>query len=1166
MTFARLLAVTIKPYQLSFDAKMGRHAYEIRMFRIRMSTPTPKANPFVTGTFPQASVKSEFACFGNPWRVKYLVWRRNCCHRMLLFSIDRRRLLAIPLLSLLLAAKVTAVPEELPTGAANSLAYSVRCVTNVSQFATLPKTDYLMGCDFHLTGVVTLVDTNRELVVLQDATGAVALNFRCGCSNLEVGQSVTLDGTNACPLFSSFPDYPFRPSGREICSSFETPTNWGEYNLTRMRGYLHPQVSGNYRFWIASDNSSELWLSTDANPWNARRIAFIPRFGWTALRQWTVYTSQHSDVIRLNAGETYYIEALQEQTAEAENLSVGWQEPALEESDISIIGGSYLTPWHDHAGDPESDTNGILREYWTNYPSGDVGGMAGARPFESALTVEKVSLHIHGTGELPEPDDLALNQPWKPEDNYRWVSLEGTVRFQATDSDVPQLEVFTGRTLIQVRALRWNRDISRRMQRLTNAFVRVEGVCEGIQDPNGTMMPGLIWASAENSISIIAAGSTNALPENESELVPATVTNNPASQDYFQTQGIVTFNGRVFDKDLIYMQGGNSVTKVTLQNSFLKKQLTVGRNVELGGALGLGKYLQSISPFFVADMGQQAMPQPIACPPDVRPQANLEGRWSEVEGIVHSINTNGTVSLLSRNGLAYLWLGQATANYLSHCVDARLRARGVLNLTLLDAPLLLIPSRNFIEVEEESPDNPFDTAQWPVANLLAQTFEPLRSHRVRIVGEVTYRDSGSFFVQDKTGAIRAQTLRSPVVNVGDQVEVAAFPSADDSERHLTEALVHVAAPADSITPSSLELNDTSPGQQSGILVQVSATLLGRKTNGVDQMLEMQEKQHIFTATLLTDHGNLPEIEPGSRVRVTGIRQDQPSASSATGDQPLKMELLSSLNILLRNPKDVKVLSGPPWWSWKKTAVLGGLLLITLVVALLWTHLLRRRLERQQTEQLAFSQHVLGKLEEERRRIAGDLHDSLGQMLMVIKHRVMSAAESLPEKPGVKSSMDEISNVTSQALEEVRRISHGLGPHQLDHLGLTRAIRASIDRASQNSSIVFASRVENIDGLFKKEAEILLYRIVQEAVTNILKHSTATEAAVVVKKQPTAVSISIRDNGKGFDPARSSDQMDDFGYGLSGIAERARILKGTFVVESQPGAGTSLTAEIPFKSS
>ena len=1083
---------------------------------------------------------------------------------MLLFRTDRGRLPAIAFLFLLLAGWVKVGAEELPMRPASAATYSARFVTNISQFGTLSPTDFLMGCDFHLTGLVTLVDTNRELVVLQDASGAVALNFRCGCSDLKVGESVALDGTNACPLFSSFPDYPFRPSGHDICRSFETPSDWGEYNLTRMRGYLHPQVSGNYRFWIASDNSSELWLSTDANAWNARRIAFIPRFGWTDRHKWNVFTSQHSDVIQLKAGETYYIEALQEQTAEAENLSVGWQEPEPGEPAITVIPGRYLTPWHDRDDQPDSVTNGILREYWTNYPAGDVAGMAGARPFESALTVEKVAVHVQGPGELPTPVPLALNRPWRPEDNYRWVSVEGAVKFLAAEGDAAQLEVSTGRTPIQVRALHWNPDLAKRMQQLTNAFVKAEGVCEGIRDPNGTMVPGLIWATAENRISLVAGTTTNEIPAAESQLVPTDAAGNASLQSYFQTIGVVTFNDRVFDKDLIFIQANNSsVTKVSLEDPFLKQQLAVGRYVEVGGTLGPGKYLQSISPFFVADMGKQAMPLPIASPPGAQAQTNLEGRWCETEGIIRSVNTNGTLSLVGKNGFAYLWLGQASSNYLAHCVDAKLRARGVLILTLLDDPLLLVPSPDFIDVEEQAPEDPFNTPRWPIASVLAETFEPLHSHRVRIVGQVTYRAAGSFFVQDATGGVRVQCARNCGVGTGDRVEVAAFPPTGDSGRELTEALVRPAALADNITPRNLDLNDASSGQ-GGTLVQVTAMLLVRKTSGADQMLEMQEKQRIFTATLLPGRGNLPEITPGSQVRVTGIRQDQANTSSDTSEQSMKVQFLPSLNILLRNPEDVEVLGGPPWWTWKKAAALVGLLLVTLVMALLWTHLLRRRLERQRAEQLAFSQHVLGKLEEERRRIASNLHDSLGQTLMVIKHRVISTAESLKGEPAIRGSMDEISTVTSQAIEEVRRIINGLGPHQLDHLGLTRAIRALIDRASENGSIVFASRIENIDGLFEKDAEIHLYRIVQEAVTNILKHSAATEATVVIKKQATTVSISMRDNGKGFDPARSSAQMDDFGYGLSGIAERVRILKGTLALESQPGAGTSVTAEIPFK--
>ena len=234
----------------------------------------------------------------------------------------------------------------------------------------------------------------------------------------------------------------------------------------------------------------------------------------------------------------------------------------------------------------------------------------------------------------------------------------------------------------------------------------------------------------------------------------------------------------------------------------------------------------------------------------------------------------------------------------------------------------------------------------------------------------------------------------------------------------------------------------------------------------------------------------------------------------------------------------------------------------LVVALLWVRLLHRRLERQREAQLAFSRRVLERLEDERRRIAVNLHDSLGQTLMLIKNHAILAIQRPSEETGLRHRLDEISGVTSQAIEEVRRITHGLRPYQLDRLGLTQAIRASVSRASENSSIVFACRVKDMDGVFDKDAEIHVFRIVQEAITNVVKHSAATEAAVVILKRSSVVSLSIRDNGRGFDPAQPSSKPHDLGYGLSGIAERVRILGAALVISSRPGEGTSLTVEVP----
>jgi len=1026
-------------------------------------------------------------------------------------------------------------------------------LTNTAQFRTLPDAEYLAGCDFRLTGVVTLVDTNRDLVVLQDATGAAALNFHIGNRELQVGQFVTINGTNCCPLFQSFPDYPYYPSGRNICSSFEAPMNWGEYNLTRMRGYLHPEVTGAYTFWIASDNSSELWLSPNADPSKARKIASIPRFGWVLSHEWSRYPSQVSEPIQLEAGKTYYIEALQEQTTVGENLSVAWQGPGLTRS---VVDGRYLTPWNEARRSIEASTNGVLREYWTNYSDGDLSGMGGARPFESALTVKDVGIYIHGPGNLPKPVPIAMNQPLPVERNYRWVQVEGVVTFKAVAENTATLELSDGQSQVQVRVKPWNEEMLGQLKQSSNLVVRVDGVCEGVYDENGTLMPGLIWASAENSVSFLKTVTTDEFTSTN-KIVATT----PAKQGFYGTRSVVTFNGRVFDKDYIFVQEGNTPMLVSLDGLALKDQLKVGQGVDLGGALGPGKYLQVITPLVVTELGWYSMPKPIADPLDVPNPASLEGRWSEMEGVIHSVNTNGTLTIVGKGGRSYLWLDKTPASYLAHYVDAEVCARGVLMPNMLDEPLLLIPSRNFLDVEDEPPKNPFAVHQYLIADLLSEPMERSWSRRVRVVGEVTYQDAHSFFFQDASGGIRVRTSNEPTVKVGETAEVVAFPPLNRFDFSLTEPLVRAAKPVEHFSPKDLDLSEALSSKQSGTLIRTSATMLACKTNGEHQVLELQEQERVFVATLAANRGRLPDMVPGSRLQITGVYDEKPATSPSAAASPASAPQI--INILLRSQKDVAVLSGPPWWTWKRTATLVGTLLTILIVTLLWIHLLHRRLERQHTSRLAFSRQVLERLEDERRRIAINLHDSLGQTLLVIKNHAMLAMQGSLEEKDLRHRLDEISGTTSQAIDEVRRITHGLRPYQLDRLGLTQAVRALTDHASRHNSILFASRINDIDGLFDKDSEIHVYRIVQEAITNVVKHSAATEATVVVKKWATFVSLSIRDNGRGFDPAKQSAQRHDLGYGLSGIAERVRILKGTLALDSKPGEGTSLTVEVPF---
>ena len=212
-------------------------------------------------------------------------------------------------------------------------------LTNINQFRDVFTENADIACHFHLIGTVTMVDTNRNLFVLQDATGAMAVDLNEKPTSLQPGQFISIQGAEASPYLESFPNYPYQPSGSDIRDSFKAPSNWGEYHLTRMRGYLHPPLTGKYTFWIASDNSSELWLSSDDEPRKAKRIAFIK--DWVKEHEWSHFPSQRSETISLSADKTYYIEAISEQLQLDENLAVAWQPPGFGQS---IIDGVYLTP------------------------------------------------------------------------------------------------------------------------------------------------------------------------------------------------------------------------------------------------------------------------------------------------------------------------------------------------------------------------------------------------------------------------------------------------------------------------------------------------------------------------------------------------------------------------------------------------------------------------------------------------------------------------------------------------------------------------------------------------------------------------------------------------------------------------------------------------------
>jgi signal transduction histidine kinase len=246
-----------------------------------------------------------------------------------------------------------------------------------------------------------------------------------------------------------------------------------------------------------------------------------------------------------------------------------------------------------------------------------------------------------------------------------------------------------------------------------------------------------------------------------------------------------------------------------------------------------------------------------------------------------------------------------------------------------------------------------------------------------------------------------------------------------------------------------------------------------------------------------------------------------------------------------------------WWF-----VTLASLTVAGLMALIWRQRVAQ-LQRAHAAQQAFSRQLIASQESERKRIAAELHDSLGQRLVIIKNLALILLNG-SATDGAREQIDEISSEASQALGEVREISYNLRPHQLDRLGLTKAVEALVKKAAAASPIAFTAEIADIDGVFPKESEINFYRVAQESVSNVVKHSAATEASVIVRREDGRIALTVRDNGKGFAPDTPQPEPVSGGFGLVGISERATLLGGHAAIHSAPGRGTTIDISIDLR--
>jgi two-component system sensor histidine kinase UhpB len=221
------------------------------------------------------------------------------------------------------------------------------------------------------------------------------------------------------------------------------------------------------------------------------------------------------------------------------------------------------------------------------------------------------------------------------------------------------------------------------------------------------------------------------------------------------------------------------------------------------------------------------------------------------------------------------------------------------------------------------------------------------------------------------------------------------------------------------------------------------------------------------------------------------------------------------------------------------------------------------LERIEDERRRSGQLAMRAQEEERRRLARDLHDEVNQALTAILLRLEALAQETPVERAPEVA--ELKRLVNQAMDELLNLARQLRPSALDDHGLVPAVETQLKRFAARTGIEVRLDTRGDPDLLPEVVQTAIYRVAQEALTNVTRHAAATVVELDLEEHDRAAELRVRDDGSGFDPsvmARTDSEGPADGLGLVGMAERARLVGGELDVRSAPGGGTTITLRVP----
>jgi len=533
----------------------------------------------------------------------------------------------------------------------------------------------------------------------------------------------------------------------------------------------------------------------------------------------------------------------------------------------------------------------------------------------------------------------------------------------------------------------------------------------------------------------------------------------------------------------------------------------VGNFLEVEGKTDRGSFAPVVRARHLNFLGGGKLPEPMQSSWDQLMAGSLDDQWVEIKGVVENATShpagyiNGWSRMRLRTQGGTIWVDVQMAGMKSKALEdyenALVRLRGCL-FAVLNASTRQVEAghvrvyANDIIVDEPAPADLFSVPKKSAEELTL--FDPLASafQRVKVSGQIIFIRGTNYFLMDGTNGVRFVPKQSQKLKTGDLVDVTGFPELSGAAPLLSEAVARATGHAALPEPEKLSPADLPASIHDSTLVRIEGLLTSVRQTATNQILEVQSGSWRFLARLDAKNNPARPLRIGSTLSLDGVYAAQ-SANRLSGDD------VAPFDLLLRSPSDIKVLAQPSWWTLQRLLMSVGILACLLIGTMLWITQLHRQVEERtgqlqvqiQERQRAEYQHAM---EQERARIAQDLHDELGSSITeigMLASRTKSASTSEENRSRYLEQMDVKACEMVVALDE---IVWAMNPTNDSLASLVSYFCLYAERFLGLANIHW--QLEEPAGapdlVVNLKSRHQLFLAFKEALNNVVRHSKATE--------------------------------------------------------------------------